>query len=67
MPPNAKPYNIQGWSHKKDKVEQSMKHYQPIRHELAMINDTARKGIGMLISFITETSNGAISQLANEH
>ena len=35
---------MQGWLHKKDKVEQSMKQYWPIRHELAMINDIAMTG-----------------------
>ena len=37
------PYRIQGWLHKKDEVEQSMKHYWGIRNELAMIDGIVMK------------------------
>ena len=38
----------------KDEVEQSMKHYWPIRSELAIINDIAMKGRTMIIPFLLQ-------------
>ena len=39
-----KTYIIQGWPHKKDKVECSIEHFMPIRSQLAMISGIAMKG-----------------------
>ena len=49
-----KSYVIYSWPHKKDKVEQSMKHYWPISHEQALTDGISMKGKRIIIPFILE-------------
>ena len=49
-----KSHIIQGWPHEKDEVKQSMKHYWPIMHELAMISGIAMEGTIRKIPFLLQ-------------
>ena len=44
-------YIIQGWLHKEEEVDQSIRQHWPIRNELAMIDGTAMKGKRIIIPF----------------
>ena len=42
-------YITQGWPHSKDRVQQGTQNYQPIRHELLMIDSFAMKAKRIII------------------
>ena len=44
-------YTIQGWSHKKEEMDHSMRQYWPIREKLAMIDCFVIRGKRILIPF----------------
>ena len=59
-PTKAKVLQNTWWPHNKDEVEQGMKTYWPIRHELAMIDVTAMKGKRIVIPFILQWANATV-------
>ena len=60
-----KSYIIQGQPHKKDEVKQNMKHYWPIRHEVAMINGIARNCNKIIVPFLLPRE--ILKQLHSNH
>ena len=58
-------YTIQGWSHHKDEVEHSMKHFWPVRSEPAMIDCTTMKSRRLIIPFLLQKQ--ILEQLHSNH
>ena len=58
---------LQGWPHKKDELEHSIKHYWPIRSVLSMIDGSAMRGKNNYSFSIAETNSTAVAQEPHGH